>query len=87
MPIIIDLVPGGGIQIGIKIKSHIQIIISDGIKTLLISNTEKIIQSSMSNRGKASINFAMSPSQCCGSGMFIPDPDFYPSRSNNNKAR
>jgi hypothetical protein len=19
-------------------------------------------------------------SQCCGSGMFIPDPDFYPSR-------
>jgi hypothetical protein len=20
------------------------------------------------------------PQQCCGSGMFIPDPDFYPSR-------
>ena len=30
--------------------------------------------------------------QCCGSGMFIPDPDFYPSRipdlgSNNNNRR
>jgi hypothetical protein len=22
----------------------------------------------------------MTMSQCCGSGMFIPDPDFYPSR-------
>ncbi len=27
-------------------------------------------------RGKASRNRL----QCCGSGMFIPDPDFYPSR-------
>ncbi len=24
--------------------------------------------------------FRVSGSQCCGSGMFIPDPDFYPSR-------
>jgi hypothetical protein len=23
--------------------------------------------------------------QCCGSGMFIPDPDFYPSRIPNPK--
>ena len=22
----------------------------------------------------------MTMSQCCGSGIFIPDPDFYPSR-------
>jgi hypothetical protein len=23
--------------------------------------------------------------QCCGSGMFIPDPDFYPSRIQDTK--
>ncbi len=25
--------------------------------------------------------------QCCGSGMFIPDPDFYPSRISNLGSR
>jgi hypothetical protein len=26
------------------------------------------------------ICFFIGKDQCCGSGMFIPDPDFYPSR-------
>jgi hypothetical protein len=28
----------------------------------------------------ASARFSTHSHQCCGSGMFIPDPDFYPSR-------
>ncbi len=29
----------------------------------------------------------MGVAQCCGSGMFIPDPDFYPSRISDRESR
>jgi hypothetical protein len=30
--------------------------------------------------GHEDVSTTLPDKQCCGSGMFIPDPDFYPSR-------
>jgi hypothetical protein len=45
----------------------------DAFKTSILQISRALIQKVFWQRRKDLF-------QCCGSGMFIPDPDFYPSR-------
>jgi hypothetical protein len=50
-------------------------------KVINESKERSIRQNKIISSKHQKLNYStMTPNQCCGSGMFIPDPDFYPSR-------